>query len=149
MAGAGPILRVSNQSLHVLGTHNTHFCFYLSSLKFLYFPLSHAYSDIHIGCKTLHLVTLCKTSNLINGFSSFRVKRGGRGRFIRRDSNQMVTEAYLPLGNMQPAKEASLGFGGGEGKGVFKQVLRHSASYNACCLLQCICHFNICFKNTF
>ena len=29
----------------------------------------------------------------------------------------MVTEAYLPLGNMQPAKEASLGFGGGEGKG--------------------------------
>ena len=100
VAGAGPILKVSNYSLQVLGTHNTHFCFYLSSLKFLYFPLSHAYSDIHIGCKTLHLVTLCKTSNLLNGFSSFRVKRGGRGRFIRRDSNQMVTEAYLPLGNM-------------------------------------------------
>ena len=99
MAGAGPILRVSNSRLHLLAMHNTHFYFYLSSLKF-YFPLSHVHSDIHIGCKTLYLLTLCKTSNLHNGFSSFRFKGGGRGRFIRRDSNLMVTEAYLPLGNI-------------------------------------------------
>ena len=82
------------------------------------------------------LLTLCKTSNLHNGFSFLRFKGGGRERFTRRDSNLMVTEAYLPLGNIWPVKEASLGFGGmgggGGGRGCLKQVLRRSAPNNAC-----------------
>ena len=55
-----------------------------------------------------------------------------RGTAIKWSPNRTYPKEIYSL---QKRPRWGLAGGRGRGEGVFKQVLRHSASYNACCLL--------------